>query len=467
MQHTSKLQAKLLLQLNEITTKYLHTLTIDGVLSLTLELTELTQLSLPPGLINYSYYASPGLHNVLLGLGSALRLTFYGPNRIEQIHTAYTDLQQRWHHFDPDTTQLKPQLLLICAFDPNDSMAAPWTGIPNSLLEIPAVLLQQSNQTVGITFSCRLIDGQPDPMHLAAWHSALATLSRCHWPHPLPQSSNTNHLTLVAVESEESTWLNLVSQAQQDIRARKLDKVVLSRHILVQGSHNFAPTLVTALLTERYPHCTQLAVSMGNNTLVAASPERLVQSNAGKVICEAVAGTAACGLASEPKQQTAQELLASTKSQHEHALVVDHIAEKLKNLCSNLHIPQTPEILTLRFVHHLRSSFVGQVAESTSIFDLLNHLHPTPAIGGTPTQQALDWIKTHETFSRGWYAGVMGFIDQRGDGELALILRCALLQGAQAHLFAGAGIVADSESDAELMETKIKLQTLLDVLQDV
>lgn len=471
MHNVSQLQAKLLSLITEIKTKHYSDLISNGILSLTFNVAELSQLSLPVGLTGYVYYANFESQRVLLGLRTVLRFTFSGQYRVEQIRTVYSDIQRRWIHFDSEDIKLKPQVFLTCAFDFDDCMAEAWMGMPNSFLDVPAVLLQQFNNTIGITFTCCLIAGQPDPMHLAIWYSVLATLAHCHWPHPLPTIFNANSLTIVALQPEERTWLNLAEQAKNAILARKFDKVVLARHIQLQGSHNFAPTLVTALLTQRYPNCIQLAVDTGNGTLVAASPERLVNVNAGKVVCEAVAGTAACVVPCvanlEENIRVNQELLTSIKGQHEHALVVNHVIDKLRQLCFNLQIPSTPEILSLRFVNHLRSRFTAQLIQYNDIFDLLKSLHPTPAVGGTPTEQALNWIKTHESFHRGWYTGVMGFIDPSGDGELALVLRCALLRGIQADLFAGAGIVADSDPIAELMETKIKFQTLLDVLQDV
>lgn len=457
------LQSRLLLNklfslIAEITTSNSN-LAYSKILSITLAIPELQKLRLPSAWIDeYRYYANLESHQILLGLGTAYSFKTIGINRIAQLQSIVSDLKTHWIYLDADNTGYKPSVFLTLAFDSEDSMTGIWKEIPNTLLEIPAVLFHQTATNTTITCSCKLVYGQPEILSFAKWSNIIENFfNNDNIDSTLNCSSNT--LTRVAEYPEQKLWLTLATQAKNDIFSHNLDKVVLARHIHVQGQRNFNPVSVSTLLTERYPTCTQIALSLGNRTLVAASPEKLATIQSSKIICEAVAGTV-------PNISQA-ELIRSPKMRHEHALVINHLVEKLQALSSELHIPKQPEIFSLRFVHHLRSKLTAVLKENCTIFDLLQHLHPTPAVGGTPTINALNWLKRYEPIQRGWYAGIMGWLDVSGNGELSLILRCALLQNNQADLFAGAGIVADSNPEAELAETEIKFQTLLDVLQNV
>jgi len=115
-------------------------------------------------------------------------------------------------------------------------------------------------------------------------------------------------------------------------------------------------------------------------------------------------------------------------------------------------------------VQHLSTRITGKAIEGTRVLDLVDVLHPTPAVGGTPRDAAQAFIAAAESFDRGWYTGGVGWLDGGGDGEFAIALRCALLEGTRAHIFAGAGIVADSQSDLELLETRLKLRPMLELL---
>jgi menaquinone-specific isochorismate synthase len=161
-------------------------------------------------------------------------------------------------------------------------------------------------------------------------------------------------------------------------------------------------------------------------------------------------------------------LLASAKERAEHRFVVDDVASGLAPLCQRLDVPDQPSIVPLRNVSHLGTQVSGQLAGPPTAWptalDLAATLHPTAAVGGTPRAAALDWLARREGFDRGPYAGPVGWVDARGDGEWMVGIRSALVQGTTARLYAGVGIVADSDPVAELAETQLKLQALLAAL---
>jgi isochorismate synthase EntC len=157
-------------------------------------------------------------------------------------------------------------------------------------------------------------------------------------------------------------------------------------------------------------------------------------------------------------------LLASQKDLGEHALVVDAIVSALDPLTYRLQVPRTPSVRRLRDILHLHTPINGTLNQDAHVLDLIERLHPTPAVGGTPHAEAHRWIAEHEVEERGWYASPMGWLDAEGDGQFVVALRSALLVGGMAHIFAGAGVVAASDADLEFEETELKLALMINAL---
>ncbi|MGO9657725.1 MAG: isochorismate synthase MenF, partial [Acidimicrobiales bacterium] len=207
-----------------------------------------------------------------------------------------------------------------------------------------------------------------------------------------------------------------------------------------------------------YPSCAVFHVE----GFIGASPETLVRRTGRDVLSHPLAGTVARSGDTATDAALLAGLMASGKDRHEHQLVVDEIAAKLRPLCRQLEVPPVPSVLALRNVSHLGTELRGTLADgATSSLALAALLQPTPAVGGLPSEAALSWQRANEGFDRGTYAGPVGWVDSRGDGEWALGLRSADVSGPHAALYAGNGIVAASSPEAELAETQLKLQALL------
>jgi isochorismate synthase len=198
----------------------------------------------------------------------------------------------------------------------------------------------------------------------------------------------------------------------------------------------------------------------GGGTLVAATPERLVKKAGPDVACDALAGSRAPG---GMRGDATDLLLASGKDRREHELVVRAIAGALRELGAEVDMPATPLVRALRHVVHLHTPITATLRTPCHVLELAARLHPTPAVGGTPTRAATTWIATHEA-PRGWYAAPVGWFDLDGNGEFAVAIRSGVLAGNRAQLWAGAGIVAGSDPDRELAETEIKLRAVLGAL---
>ena len=255
-------------------------------------------------------------------------------------------------------------------------------------------------------------------------------------------------------------WCEAVAAAVTAIRNSRqtLVKVVLARQVLVEANRPISPAHVAARLMSLYPSCMIFSI----DGFVGASPELLVSRRGDAVSSQPLAGTIPRSGEPEVDRRLAAGLMSSAKERQEHALVVDEVAGRLRPHCAAISVPEAPDIVPLRNVSHLGTRISGTLAAGApSALDLALLLHPTPAVAGTPTAEALGFLDRVEPGDRGRYTGPVGWMDARGDGDWAVAIRCAELDGHQARLYAGAGVVADSTPEAELAETQLKLQALL------
>jgi isochorismate synthase len=223
---------------------------------------------------------------------------------------------------------------------------------------------------------------------------------------------------------------------------------------------------VAARLRGAYPGCTLFAVGRGAATFVGATPERLARVQGDRLDAAAVAGTAPRGATTRADRDVARALLESPKERAEHAHVVDDLHARLQPLCASVTLPPGPRVLVTETLQHLHTPVRARLRAGYGLLDAVAALHPTAAVCGVPRAAALAALRSHEHLDRGWYAGGVGWLDSTG-GEVAVALRCALLRGPDALLYAGAGIVAGSTWHAELDETRLKLRPLLGALLEL
>jgi menaquinone-specific isochorismate synthase len=256
-------------------------------------------------------------------------------------------------------------------------------------------------------------------------------------------------------------WLEAVAKAIKEIEEGHLEKVVLARDHALWSKEPFDLHRVLGKLQRGFPECMVYLV----DGLLGASPELLIRRVGNVVTSLALAGSARRDRDPVADQELGAELLASKKDLHEHALASTSVARVLEEVCRSLERPPGPYVFKLANVQHLATSFTGVLADSHHVLDLVRKLHPTAAVGGTPTAAAVDMIRSLEGMDRGRYAGPVGIFDATGNGEFAIALRCAEVSGARARLFAGAGLVRGSVPEDELEETRIKLQAMLSALE--
>ncbi len=258
-----------------------------------------------------------------------------------------------------------------------------------------------------------------------------------------------------------------VAQAVARIRAGELRKVVLARTLEVAAGRALDPKQLLWRLRAVEPDCYAFAVPTGKGrVLVGASPELLVARFGAQVMANPLAGSAPRFGDPDRDAASAERLLASAKNGQEHRIVVEAVAATLAPLCEDLWWDPEPVLLETANVWHLSTRFEGTLRDpAPSVLRLVQLLHPTPAVCGDPRDTAMALIRDLEPVPRGGYAGAVGWMDARGDGRWAIALRCAELRGDVARLFAGAGIVADSDPGQELEETERKFRAFLDSLR--
>jgi menaquinone-specific isochorismate synthase len=259
-------------------------------------------------------------------------------------------------------------------------------------------------------------------------------------------------------------WREAVAEAVRRMRGGELLKAVFAHDLLATADEPLDPRFLLRELAERYPTCWCFAV----DGLVGATPELLLRREGTRVSSRVLAGTcwpgeAGCGDAAD----AGTALMASAKDREEHRYAVDSLVERLRPLCEDVHAPADPSLLQLHNLVHLASDVTATLdgTEPPTLLDLAAAVHPTAAVGGTPREPALRLIAELEGMDRGRYSGPVGWLDAAGDGELGVALRCAEVSGSTARLFAGCGVVADSDPDTEVREAAAKLVPIRQALE--
>ncbi|MFP5319410.1 MAG: isochorismate synthase MenF [Acidimicrobiia bacterium] len=268
--------------------------------------------------------------------------------------------------------------------------------------------------------------------------------------------------TSFVVESEGGrlAWTATVRRALAAIGGGSLEKLVLARRVTVWGDQPFPLPVVVSRLAKAHPSC----FTFLSGGFVGASPELLLRRRGRWAWSRPMAGTVERGGSRAEDRRLATELRHSAKDHDEHRVVVDDVRARLKACCQEVFV-KGPELVSLSSVTHLATSVTGRLGQpAPTALGLVAALHPTPAVGGSPRQAALAAIAELEGFDRGLYAGPVGWVDRRGDGDWAVALRCARVDGRRAVLSAGAGIVAGSDPEQEWTETQAKLEPMLRAL---
>ncbi|MGD8498852.1 MAG: isochorismate synthase [Chromatiales bacterium] len=428
------------------------------LLSVTVSLPRLELRSVPELSTGTVYWRRPEADEIACGRGCATELVADKANRFQRLGRGLEQLSARWLRVHPDGPPQPTRFMLAFGFDPEH----PEPATPTARIHLPEVLLEQDTGPARITFSTALPqDTEPEALAerwLAEAEPLIQGLVRNE-----PALGQVQTLEPIAGEPARETWLDRVQAARDRIDRKVFSKVVLSRRLRVRAPSSFYAPRVINWLQQHYPSCAHIAYARPDGTLIAASPEKLVSLHDGRVRSDALASTTVRSPDPAEDEYLEQELHANPKARSEHRLVVEAIVNALRPLCRRIDWPPEPQIMKLETLQHLWTPIEGRVQAGTTLLDCVQRLHPTPAVGGFPSIPALEWLAELGE-RRDWFTGGIGWITAQGDGELAVVLRCAMLRDNEAEVFAGAGIVADSDPQAELGETDLKMRVLLDAL---
>lgn len=408
-----------------------------------------------------SIWMQPDRGSSLVGVGAAWSTTSSGRGRFGQVSRDWHDLLEGARiDATPVPRGTGPLLLGGFAFldDPDPSTA--WPAFDAASLVLPALLLSRTPEGAWLTLSL-VAEPESSPRAdadrlLDTWESLVtdASVARHQHPHEV--------LRVARQQPEAPQWRDSVARLAGAVGRGRLDKAVLSRRVALTGTGPIDVAAALSRLGESAPESTLFAVTRGSATFMGATPERLVSLEGRVLRTMAMAGSTRRVSDPTADDELAARLVGSDKEREEHAVVVRMVRDALTPLVEDLLVPARPEVERFRHVQHLVTPISGRLRGDVDadVLALVARLHPTPAVGGAPRDLALELIAEEEPDDRGWYCGPLGWIDRHGDGEFVVALRSGLISGSEATIFAGCGIMADSDPEREWEESATKLLAL-------
>ncbi|WP_224336619.1 isochorismate synthase [Haloprofundus halobius] len=403
------------------------------------------------------HWASPdGLE--LVGGGAAAHLTASGMDRFDSLREEAGAVFDDVDHDGPAAT--RPRMLGGLSFDVDHEETPPWTGFAAATFVLPRVQLTRGDDATWLT----VVEYGPNATSESA-DNALDTARESLSELPMMRpSGGSPGVVDRRWRTPRDEWTAQVERVTERIRSGDLLKVVLATALDLELAEDVDIPDVLERLRRTYPECYRFLVQPTDEAaFFGPPPERLVKREGRTVETEALAGSMPRGGTPEDDADYAASLLESEKLQHEQQLVADTICEQLAQFGDVT--AREKRIRKLSNIQHLRTPISTTLDGDTHVLSLVEALHPTPAVGGLPLEAALRTIRETESFDRGWYASPVGWFDGDGDGEFAVGIRSGVAGGAQATLFAGNGIVGDSDPEAEWDELQPKVRPILDELE--
>lgn len=393
----------------------------------------------------------------IVGSGAAAVLRADGSARFEQIRTQADALVG---DANTDTARAaRPRLFGGFAFHDDHEPAPPWTGFSGAQFVLPRIQITWGDDTAWLTTNA--VGGSQSALgaRIEQAHQWVSSLSESGSPAEGPGIHHRERLT------NRETWRTAVSASIDRIRAGELRKVVLAQALRTAIDGELSITDTFSRLRGTYPGCFGFLIdATGDRYFLGATPERLVSLRGRTIHTGALAGTTGRGDTPEEDDRLARELRDSEKNAHEHDLVVNTVREQLDPFTTSITTGDR-RVRRLGTVQHLETPVTAELAQEEHVLSLVEALHPTPAVGGLPPDRALATIQATEPFDRGWYAAPVGWFDAEGNGSFAVALRSTVTTRDVATLFAGVGIVSDSDPDDEWEEVQLKYRPVLDALE--
>jgi salicylate biosynthesis isochorismate synthase/menaquinone-specific isochorismate synthase len=349
------------------------------------------------------------------------------------------------------------------AFDPEGGSDPCWSSLPPAALTLPDLSLCSVHGDAFLTVNAIVQAGDGPERHLNALDARLAGLRSQPLPMPDPHRTARAEIRSARPPGE---FERTVAEATERIDGDRLRKVVLAREVIVTAPNAHDPASVFGAMRDQFGSCFCFCCGTPEAAFLGASPELLIRRSGASVSTVALAGSIRRSSDPAVDDHLGEQLLRSDKNRREQRIVSERIVRLLRPHAVWVEAEPEPTVVKVANIQHLGTPVIAQLAEPRSAVELAGLLHPTPAVGGEPREDAAAAIAELEGVDRGWYAGPVGWMDATEDGEFCVALRSALLRDREAHLYAGVGVVAGSEPEAELEETELKLQALLPLLAE-
>ncbi len=397
------------------------------------------------------------------GIGTAIDVVSRGEPRFPEIAAGCSRALRDRIAVEPEglAAGAGPVWTAGFAFAPDGGSEPIWSSLPPALAVLPEISIARSGDAAWLTASAAMDPGHSVEPQLDRIAGRLGSLRTAPLTPPDPRPGAASG---IAGRYPPERYERVVSEAVDRIGSGDLDKVVLARELKVQAASAHDPAALLGSLRELFPSCFCFCFGTPEAAFVGASPELLVRRSGAVAGTVALAGTTSRSADPAVDDHLGEAMLRSPKVREEHDIVVRRIERTLRPLAVWVHAEPDPSIVKVGNIQHLATPIRAQLAEARSAVELAGALHPTPAIGGEPRDPAVALIAELEGIDRGWYTGPIGWMDAADDGEFCVGLRSALLRDRDAHLFAGCGIVADSDPASELQESELKFEVLLPLL---
>lgn len=346
------------------------------------------------------------------------------------------------------------------SFDPKKNTTKLWEHYHASQFTIPEYLLTQIKEESYLTITLKVNeeDDLEEVVHRVNQVEELLLNQTTTLPHPAT--------ILSQYEVEPEQWLNIVQKAIDTLNTTQADKIVLARELNLKLNKNAELATILDRLLKTQTNSYVFAFEKGEDCFIGATPERLIKLTGNCLLSTCLAGTAPRGKTEQADEEIKHNLFHDEKNREEHDEVVQFIHQNINKYCTDIDIPHEPIIYPLKNLHHLYTPVTARLKEGIHVFDIIEHLHPTPALGGSPQENSLQFIRENELLDRGWYGAPIGWLDSNENAEFAVAIRSGLIRGNDVSLFAGCGVMKDSDPQSEYEETNIKFLPMLSVLED-
>lgn len=401
------------------------------------------------------YWQTPEKNFTLAGFGKDKELT-YDQASFEQVDAFILEEKEKIYQncFITGTGAI---LFGGFAFDGKQTEQNDWSSMEQGLFYLPTFLLTETDdkQYLTINFSAENKEIlQQKWLELTSQFTELMSVVIIE---------KNNHVQIKAEEVAVSEWMSVVDDTVAKLReVGPLEKVVLARRMEVQSNHPFQADVILKNLQQQQTNTYFFVLESEDRLFIGATPERLLKASIKTFSTASIAGSVSRGTTEMEDDELGNYLLNDMKNKQEHKIVVDRIIKELEQMTGTSIQAQAPQLLKNRDIQHLYLPIEGKRQKTYRFLKGIRQLHPTPALGGEPKELALNWLKEHEQLDRGLYGAPIGWIAIKEDiGEFAVGIRSAVFSGNIGYLYAGCGIVKDSQAEQERIETKIKFQPML------